>query len=54
MFSYDVLRVATAAVGALILSTTFVAAAVGPATGASTDAAATAYARVHTGSVANG
>ena len=54
MFSYDVLRVATAALGALILSTTFVAAAVGPATGASTDAATTAYARVHTGSVANG
>jgi len=54
MFSYDVLRVATAALGALILSTTFVAAAVGPATGASTDAAATAYAWVHTGSVANG
>ena len=54
MFSYDVLRVATAALGALILSTTFIAAAVGPATGASTDAAATAYARFHTGSVANG
>jgi hypothetical protein len=54
MFSYQVLRVAAAALGALILSTTFVAAAVGPATGVSTDAAATAYARIHTGSAANG
>ena len=49
MFDFNTLRVATAAVGALILSTTFVAAAVGPATAASTGTAGTAYAQVHSG-----
>ena len=47
MFSFDQFtRVATAAVGALVLSTLSVAAAVGPGHTASTDA--TAYAQVRT------
>ena len=53
MFSFDLNRVATAAVGALILSTTFLAAAVGPATGASTGTAVAAYAQAGSGT-ANG
>ena len=48
MFSFDLIRVATATVGALVLSTTFVAAAVGPAATASTDAVHSAYAQVQT------
>jgi hypothetical protein len=47
MFSFDLVRVATAAVGALVLSTSFVAAAVGPAATASTDATRSAYVQVH-------
>ena len=43
MPNFDFTRIATAAIGALVLSTSFVAAAVGPAT-ASTPAASTAYA----------
>ena len=54
MSTFDLTRVATAAVGALILSTSFVAAAVVPATGASTSAAQTAYAAAQTGQRANG
>ena len=54
MFSFDLNRVATAAVGALILSTLSVAAAVGPATNVSTNAGQTAYAQVQSGSQANG
>ena len=53
MFTFEVTRIATAAIGALILSTSFVAAAVGPATGASTQTAPAAYAQVQGGS-ANG
>jgi hypothetical protein len=53
MLDFNILRVATAAVGALILSTTFLAAAVGPATGASTGTAGAAYAWVDSGT-ANG
>ena len=53
MLNSDITRVATAAVGALILSTSFVAAAIGPATSGSTEAARTAYAQV-IGSRANG
>ena len=53
MFSFDQLvRVATAAVGALILSTLSIAAAVGPAEQAG--ASPTVYASVHGGTVANG
>ena len=52
MSSFSLYRVATAAVGALVLSTVSVAAAVGPAhTAADTG---TAYARVNNGSQANG
>jgi len=48
MFNFDKLaRVATAAVGALVLSTLSVAAAVGPARSAET--APVSYAAVHTG-----
>jgi hypothetical protein len=53
MFSFDHLtRVATAAVGALILSTLSIAAAVGPAETA--NAKPTVYASVHNGTVARG
>lgn len=53
MFTFDHLtRVATAAVGALILSTLSIVAAVGPAEMASANP--TAYASLHTGSVARG
>jgi len=52
MFSFDLVRVATAAVGALVLSTVSVAAAVGPAhTAADTG---TAYASVHSSPQAHG
>ena len=52
MLSFELLRVATAAVGALVLSTVTVAAAVGPAhTGANTG---TAYASVQSGPQAHG
>jgi hypothetical protein len=53
MLHFEILRTAAAALGALILSTTFVAAAVGPATGASTAAAPAAYA-LHAAGLANG
>jgi len=53
MFKFDRLaRVATAAVGALILSTLSVAAAVGPAQ--SPAAVASGYAQVHNGNQAHG
>ena len=52
MFNFEITRVATAAVGALILSTLSVAAAVGPAH-IETDARA-AYALVQTGTQAHG
>ncbi len=54
MLHFEITRAATAAVGALILSTSFLAAAFGPATVASTDTAPTAYAQVHEGLRANG
>ena len=54
MFSTDFHRVALAAVGALVLSTLSITAAVGPATSTSTDSGRTAYAQVLTGSQANG
>ena len=50
MFYTNLTHVVTAAVGALILSTGFVTAAVGPATGT----AGTAYASVDNGIQANG
>ena len=53
MFRFDQFaRVATAALGALILSTLSVAAAVGP--GHVAGAATTAYASVHSGTRAHG
>ncbi|HWT13815.1 MAG TPA: hypothetical protein VN231_13765 [Allosphingosinicella sp.] len=53
MFNFDkIARVATAAVGALVLSTLSVAAAVGPGQSAATGS--TAYALVETGMQANG
>ena len=54
MSTFDLTRVATAAVGALVLSTSFIGAAVVPATTASTSAAQPAYAQVQTGQRANG
>ena len=52
MFYSNLSHVVTAAVGAFVLSTGFIAAAVGPATGAATPG--TAYASVHNGIQANG
>ena len=53
MFNLDQFaRVATAAVGALVLSTLSVAAAVGP--GQSAEPSRTAYAQLHSGTQANG
>ena len=49
MLHFEFTRIATAALGALVLSTSFVAAAVAPAASVSTDAAPTAYAQVHDG-----
>jgi hypothetical protein len=54
MSTFDLTRVATAAVGALVLSTSFVGAAIGPAATASTSAAQPAYAQAQTGLRANG